>query len=65
MSKQLAIYVWWSILIAISRSLLMNWPSGLPKETIRDVISAGKWTRHMMWCTPAVSGDVDAVLGHG
>ena len=63
MSKQSDIHAWWIMLLARSRSLLMNWPSGLPQETRWDVMLAGKYAQHTIGCANAGSRDVAAALG--
>ena len=50
MSKQSSMHDWWSTLPAISRSLLVTWPSGLSQETSCAVMSVVKFARHIMGC---------------
>ena len=63
MSELSTIHAWWSMLPAISRSLLSTWPSRLSQKTRCAIMSAGKCTRHAMGCDPAGYRDVSAALG--
>ena len=63
MLKQSALHDWWIKMTDIYRSLLVNWPSGLPQETSCAVMYARKLSLHKIGCAPAGSGDVEAALG--